>query len=100
MRGMRETDTHAASSLSTAGSGVLCLAWKAVRLPVFAFLVILEPVARVLLSALALLSVLMAFFFEYATELRDFPFLGMLGFGTGCVLLLVLYYGLLRVFGR
>jgi hypothetical protein len=67
---------------------------------VFAFLVILEPVVRVVLSALALLSVLMAFFFEYATELPDFPFLGMLGFAVGCVLVLIVYYGLLRIFAR
>ena len=46
------------------------------------------------------LLILMAFFFEYATELPDFPFLGMLGFGVGCVLLLIVYYGFLRVFGR
>lgn len=93
-------DARAATPLSTAALGALRLAWQAIRLPVFALLVILEPVVRIVLSALALLSVLMAFFFEYATELPDFPFLGMLGFGVGCVLLLIVYYGFLRVFGR
>jgi hypothetical protein len=42
----------------------------------------------------------MAFFLEYATELKDFPFWGMLGFGVGSVLLLIVYYILLRIFGR
>ncbi len=78
----------------------LRLAWQAIRLPVFAFLVILEPVARVVLCALALLGVLMAFFFEYLTTLPNFPFWGMLGFAVGCALLLALYYGLIRLFSR
>ncbi len=74
--------------------------WHAVRLPVFAFLVILEPVVRLVLSALALLSVLMAFVLEYGAALHDFPFWGMLGFGVGCVLVLIVYYGILGVFSR
>ena len=78
----------------------LYLVWQAIRLPIFAFLVILEPVVRLLLSALALLSVLMAFFFEYGTTPPDFPFRGMLAFGVGCILLLIVYYQLIRIFGR
>jgi len=100
LHGMRERDTGAAKPLMALGLSALSLAWQAIRLPIFAFLVILEPLVRLVLSALALLSVLMAVFFEYGTMLPDFPFWGMLGFGVGCVLLLVAYYGLLRIFGR
>jgi len=79
-------------------TGALWLLWQSVRLPVFAFLVILEPVARLVLSTLGLLCILMAFFFEYATALEHFPFWEMLGAGVACELLLAVYYGLLRVF--
>jgi hypothetical protein len=97
---MRKNDASATSLLTPVPLGALALAWHAIRLPILAVLVILEPVARFVLSALALLSVLMAFFLEYATELKDFPFWGMLGFGVGSVLLLIVYYILLRIFGR
>jgi hypothetical protein len=43
--------------------GTLRLLWHAVRLPVYTFLVILEPVVRLILGALALLGVLTASFF-------------------------------------
>jgi hypothetical protein len=97
---MRQDGVRTTSPLAAAALGTLSLAWRAIRLPVAALLVILEPVVRFALSALALLSVLMAFFFEYTTELENFPFWGMLGFGVGCVLLLIAYYGLLRMFSR
>jgi hypothetical protein len=97
---MRERHAGTAKPLLAVGLGALCLAWYAIRLPIFALLVILEPVVRLALSALALLCVLMAFLFEYGTPLHDFPFWGMMGFGVGCVLVLIVYCGLLRFFGR
>lgn len=80
--------------------GALWLIWQTVRLPVFAFLVILEPIVRFVLSAVALLGVLMAFFFELSGVAPHFPFWGMLGFSVGCGLLLIAYYALLRLFAR
>lgn len=97
---MPDRDAGAANPFSSAGLSAVFLAWQAIRLPVFAFLVILEPVVRLVLSALAQLSIVMAFFLQYGTALPDFPFWGMLGFGVGCVLLLMVYYGFLRIFGR
>jgi hypothetical protein len=82
------------------GRGLLGLTWEAVRLPVFALLVILEPIVRVVLCGLALLSALAALFFEFLTELPKFPFWGMLGFSVGCALALLLYYGLVRIFSQ
>lgn len=80
--------------------GALWLMWQAVRLPVFALLVILEPIVRFVLSAVALLGVLMAFFFRLSGAAPHFPFWGMLGFSVGCGLLLMVYYLVLRVFSR
>lgn len=73
----------------------LRVVWAAVRLPVLAVLVILEPLVRFALSALALLLVLTALFLEVASS-RAVPFWGMLGTAVGCVALLALYQGLIR----
>lgn len=69
--------------------------WAGVRLPVLTLLVILEPLVRFALSALALLLVLTALFLEVAST-RAIPFWGMLGTAVGCVALLALYQGLIR----
>ncbi len=80
-----------------ASGGTLALraVWACVRLPVLALLVILEPLVRFALSALALLLVLTALFLEVAST-RAIPFWGMLGTAVGCVALLALYQGLIR----
>jgi hypothetical protein len=44
--------------------GTLRLLWHALRLPVFMFLSILEPVVRFVLTALALLGVLTGLFLK------------------------------------
>src|SRR5205823_13009926 len=79
--------------------GTLRLLWHAVRLPVYMFLVILEPVVRFILGALALLGVLTALFFKFY-GVPHFPFALMLGVSVGFGLMQVGYYTLLRVFGR
>jgi hypothetical protein len=45
--------------------GTLRLLWHTGRLPAYVFLVILEPVVRFVLGALALLGVLTALFFKF-----------------------------------
>jgi hypothetical protein len=77
----------------------LCLAWHALRLPVFLFLAILEPVVRLVLGTLALLTVLTAFFFK-AYGLPHFPFWPMIAASLGLGLLLMVYHALLRLFSR
>jgi hypothetical protein len=92
----------AESRLAIAGGllrGTLRLLWHAVRLPVYAFLVILEPVVRFSLGALALLGVLTALFFRLY-GVPHFPFTLMLGASVGLGLVLVGYYALLRLFAR
>ena len=68
-------------------------------MPVLVFLVILEPVVRFVLGALALLGVLAALFFE-AYGLPHFPLVLMLGVSVGLGLMLAGYYALLRLFAR
>jgi hypothetical protein len=77
--------------------GLLLVTWTAIRLPVLAFLMILEPVVRVVLSGLALLVTLCALFLVAVTPSGTFPFWGMLAAGLGCFGLLTLYYGLMRL---
>jgi hypothetical protein len=92
----------AESRLPAAGGllrGTLSLLWYAVRLPVYMFLVILEPVVRFILGALALLGVLTALFFRFY-GVPHFPFTLMLGTSVGLGLILVGYYALLRLFSR
>lgn len=73
--------------------------WHAVRLPVFMFLVILEPVVRFVLGALALLEVVTALFFT-SYGVPHFPFALMLGVSVGLGLVLAAYDTLLGLFGR
>ena len=79
--------------------GTLRLLWHALRLPVFMFLAILEPVVSFVLGALALLGVLTALFFKFY-GVPHFPFALILGASVGFGLMLVGYYALLRLFSR
>jgi hypothetical protein len=78
--------------------GALRLLWHAVRLPAYTFLVILEPVVRIILGVLALLGVLTALFFKFY-GVPHFPFALMLGASVGLGLIQIGYYALLRLFG-
>ena len=77
-------------------SGTLRAMLLAVRLPLLALLAILEPVMRVLLAGAALLTTLTALFLALVRPLGTFPFFGMLAVSIGLVLLLTLYYAVLR----
>lgn len=88
---------QAGDRIGRAVVGFLWLIWQAVRIPAFAFLVILEPIVRVLLAGGALLLVLTALFYRAFTRVPHFPFWGMLGTGIASMLLLMLYYALLRL---
>src|SRR5215469_3167348 len=77
--------------------GLVWLLWQGARWSLFALLVVLEPIARVGLSVLALLGTLCAFLFRFAVHRPDFPFWGMLGVSLACFGALALYYGFLRL---
>lgn len=87
----------ASDRIARALTGFLWLIWQMIRIPVFAFLVILEPIVRVLLAGGALLLVLTALFYRAFTQVPPFPFWGMLATGVASMLLLMLYYALLRL---
>jgi hypothetical protein len=78
-------------------AGLLWLIWQAVRLPVLALLMILEPIVSTLLVAAALLGTLTAFFWKLASHRADFPFFGVLALSVGCFLLLTLYHAAIRL---
>ena len=84
------------STLRALAVGVLWLAWQAIRWPVFALLVVLEPIVRISLSTFALLGTLCALLFRLVVHRPQFPFWGMLAVSLSCVGMLALYYASLR----
>lgn len=78
-------------------AGVFWLVWQAIRSTLLALLVILEPVVALILSALALVLTVTAFFWKLASNRPDFPFLLVLGAALGCFFGLALYRGLIHV---
>ena len=84
------------STLGALLVGILWLAWQAIRWPIFALLVVLEPIVRVCLSTFALLGTLSALLFRIVGHRPQFPFWGMLAISLSCVGVLALYYATLR----
>ncbi|MGH8290552.1 MAG: hypothetical protein ACREV7_16295 [Steroidobacteraceae bacterium] len=78
-------------------AGALWLMWQAVRSTLLGLLTILEPVVALILSALALLLTLTAFFWKLASNRPDFPFFLVLGAGLACFFALALYRGIIDV---
>jgi hypothetical protein len=80
------------------GRTALRLLWHAVRLPVVALLVILEPFVTTVLMGIATLGVLVCLFYEFLLKDPHFPFWLMLCLSIGSALLLLPYYALIRLF--
>lgn len=59
-------------------SAGLELAWQAIRLPVLAVLLVLEPFVTVAASVITLLLILCALFFGKVVHAPHFPFWGMM----------------------
>lgn len=94
-----EAQMRGRSPAKTAISSALGLCWTIVRLPVLAFLVVLEPIVCGLLWLLATLGVLTAIFYEFVVRDPRFPFWICMGLSIGLALLAGLYYALIRLFG-
>ena len=90
----RMQDRSAAEDLAR---GILWVGWHAVRIPILALLLILEPVVILVLWGAALLGVLTSFLFEFAGATPDFPFLLMISISVGCAVLAMAYHALLRL---
>jgi len=80
--------------------GTLRVLWNAVRLPMLALLIILEPLVTLILSAMAFVGVVAACVLRLSGDLPHFPFWGMMGFSVVCMLLLMAYHALLRLLSR
>jgi hypothetical protein len=87
--------THYLPRALRAAPGVM---WWLVRVPVYVFLRIAQPIVRFALAALGLLSFLLALFYHFTSTLVHPPFLPLLGFSLLCGLALLVYEALLRLF--
>ena len=95
---MRQSAENAWGSMALGVlAGLLWVIWQAIRVPVLALLMILEPIVSTVLVAAALLGTLTAIFWKLASNRPDFPFLGVLALSVGCFLLLTLYHGAIRL---
>jgi len=84
----------------TLASGVLCILWQVVRLPVLAVLLVLEPFASLILTAFGFLGIVLALILKFSGDLPHFPFWLMIAFSVGALLLLMVYHVLIGVFSR
>lgn len=74
---------------------VLSVFWHALCVPAYAFLAILEPIVSAVLALLAVLGVCMSLVFRFLRP--DFPFWTILGISIGFMVVLMLYYALMRL---
>jgi hypothetical protein len=76
------------------------LTWRGIRLPLLAVLKILEPVARLVLAGVALLGILLAFFFEFSGAAPRFPFWLVFGLSLSCGVLVIVLSAVMRRLAR
>ena len=63
--------------------------WRGIRFPALAVLMIVEPIARFVLAAVALLGILLSFFFEFSGAAPRFPFWLVFGLSLSCGVLVI-----------
>jgi hypothetical protein len=73
--------------------------WRPIRLPVLAFLVILEPIVSFVLGGVALLGILTTLFFRLIGG-PHFPFWTMLMISVSFVAVLAVYEALIKLFSK
>jgi len=94
----RAPHTPAPRLIGDLAMGSLRLVCLLIRLPILTFLVILQPVVVLVFGGLALLGVLMSFFFKLSGAAPHFPFVTMLAISVGFGLVLIGYEALIRCF--
>ena len=98
---MQHSDNNSLrGACTTLAGGILWLLWQAIRWPVLALLIVLEPVVRFVLCGFALLGTLTALMLRFTVDRPQFPFWGMLGVSLSCVALQMLYYAAIRLFSQ
>ncbi len=73
--------------------------WALVRLPVLAFLIVLEPIVCGLLWLFSALGLLGAFFYEFLVKDPRFPFWLTIGLSIGLTIIAGIYQALIRLLG-
>ena len=74
--------------------------WQGIALPIRALLTILEPVARFVLTTVALLGILISIFFEFSGAAPRFPFWLVFGLSLGCGSLVIVLNAVMRRLAR
>lgn len=74
--------------------------WQGIVLPIRALVTILEPIARFVLTTVALLGILMSIFFEFSGAAPRFPFWLVFGLSLGCGSLVILLNAVTRRLAR
>ena len=83
--------------LAGIGRGLIHFSWTAVRVPLLALLVTMEPLVCWILGAVAVLGVLVSLLFEFVVRLPHYPFWLMMGISVGVAALQIPYYLLIRL---
>lgn len=92
--------TNAGSHIGDSLRRVLSLIWCLIRLPIVLVLAFLEPVVRLMLSAIAVLSVVAGLAYKGSSVPPPIPFWVTLCVSVGCPLLIAMYQGLVRLLAR
>jgi hypothetical protein len=79
-------------------AGTVRILWNAMRLPIAAALLALEPVVGFVCGAGLVLGILTSVLFEMSAVGPRFPFAKVLGISLSFGVVLFLYYGLLSLF--
>ena len=99
---MNSVTTHDASDIrrriAELGHGLLRFSWTAVRVPLLALLVAMEPIVCWILGAVAVLGIMVSLLFEFVVRLPNYPFWLMMGISAGIAALQIPYYLLIRLF--
>jgi hypothetical protein len=79
-------------------AGTVRILWKAMRLPIAAVLLALEPVVGFVCGVGLVLGILASVLFEMSAVGPKFPFVKVIGISLSFGVILFLYYGLLSLF--
>lgn len=79
---------------------ILLFIWDVVRIPILIVLAFLEPLIRVILVGIAILSLLTGLVYQGSSAPPPIPFWVMLSVSLGCVMLVPAYHVVLRFLSR
>ncbi len=91
-------DPHRSLARRAIGALVV-IAWTAVRLPLLALLIVMEPLICGALWLFATFGILSALFWHFLVHEPRFPFWPAIGLSIGAALLAGIYVGIIRLLG-